>query len=56
MEAAIKAEHPKAAVELVEGSGGDFIVDVDGERLWHKREMGDEFPNEGQLVARLDGK
>ena len=55
MEAAIKAEHPGAAVELVEGSGGDFIVDVDGQRLWNKREMGDEFPDEPLIVGQLGG-
>ena len=35
------------------GLGGDFIVLADGEQLWHKLEMGDEFPEEEAILAKL---
>ena len=39
--------------ELIRGGGGDFIIIANGERLWHKREMGDAFPEEGAIVDTL---
>ncbi|PIE23215.1 MAG: hypothetical protein CSA62_08365 [Planctomycetota bacterium] len=53
MEATIKAKHPDALIELVKGSGGDFIVEVDGQEIWNKNAMGDQFPNEEELADRL---
>lgn len=46
-------KHADADIELIRGSGGDFIVIADGEQLWHKREMGDGFPEEAAIVAQL---
>lgn len=53
MAARIREAFPGAEVELVPGGRGDFIVTVDGERVWDKRAMGDEFPDEERLVAQL---
>jgi predicted Rdx family selenoprotein len=47
--------HPDAKVELVEGGGGDFLVDVDGRRIWNKREMGNEFPDHDVILQQLEG-
>jgi predicted Rdx family selenoprotein len=51
--ATIERSVPGAEVEQVAGGRGDFIVDVDGRRLWDKRRMGDEFPDEAELTARI---
>lgn len=53
MDAAIREKHPGAKIELVEGSGGDFIVDIDGRRVWNKREMNDAFPEERDILELL---
>ena len=37
----------------VPGGKGDFIVKVDGREIWNKRKMGDQFPAEQQIIARL---
>ncbi len=43
-----------AKVELELGSGGNFIVEVDGEVIFSKRELDVErFPNEGEIVSLL---
>ena len=44
---------PGSEPELIRGGGGDFIVIADGECIWHKREMGDEFPDHGAMIDRL---
>jgi len=51
--ARIREAFPGATTELVPGGRGDFVVTVDGERVWDKRAMEDEFPDEERLVARL---
>jgi predicted Rdx family selenoprotein len=53
--ARIRAALPAAELELVKGKGGNFIVDAGDQRLWDKRRMGDAFPDEDALVARLQG-
>lgn len=40
-------------MELIGGGRGDFIVTADGRELWNKRQMGDEFPEEAAIVAKL---
>jgi predicted Rdx family selenoprotein len=55
LDAAIREAFPDAQVELIRGSGGNFIVTADGVQLWHKRQMGDTFPDPGEIVARLRG-
>lgn len=55
MAAAIRSARADANVELIRGSGGNFIVIADGEELWHKRQMGDAFPDEGEIVAKVAG-
>jgi hypothetical protein len=44
---------PEAKVELKGGGRGDFIVTRDGEQLWNKRQMGDEFPRDDDIVEAL---
>lgn len=39
--------------ELIPGGRGDFIVIADGNKVWDKRRMGDDFPEEGFVVERL---
>lgn len=55
MAAKIEQQIPGAKVELIRGKGGNFIVVADGKTLWHKRQMGDEFPDEPALLAQLKG-
>ncbi|MGE3630529.1 MAG: Rdx family protein [Sandaracinaceae bacterium] len=38
---------------LLPGGRGDFIVTADDRVLWHKREMGGEFPEEREILRRL---
>ena len=40
-------------MELIRGGGGNFIVHADGTQLWHKRQMGDEFPENGVILKKL---
>ncbi len=53
MGAAIQARFPGAEVEQIAGSGGDFIVSADDVELWHKRQMGDEFPDHSTILDQL---
>lgn len=53
MGARIEQAFPGAKVELRGGGRGDFIVTRDGEQLWNKRQMGDEFPDEDAIVEAL---
>ena len=53
MAADIEKEFPDAEVELIRGGGGNFIVTAAGEQLWHKRQMGDEFPEHEVIVEKL---
>lgn len=40
-------------MELKPGGRGDFIVTVDGRKLWDKRAQGNEFPEEDALLEEL---
>jgi len=53
--AAIRGQHPDAEVELIKGGSGNFIVIADGKELWHKRQMGDEFPENQAILDKLKG-
>ena len=53
MAAAIRDSHADAEIQLIPGGGGDFIVTTDGRQIWHKRQMGDEFPEHGAILAEL---
>ena len=57
MAAKIQKDRPGVEVELVRGGRGDFIVTLaDGGQktvLWDKRAMGDEFPDEQEIVDEL---
>jgi selenoprotein W-related protein len=37
---------------LIEGSGGVFIVTVDGEIIYNKKETG-RFPNDGEVTQLI---
>ena len=41
-----------ASLELVPGKGGVFEVDVDGKRIYSKKETG-QFPDESDLLIRI---
>jgi selT/selW/selH-like putative selenoprotein len=51
--AKIKKAIPDAAVDLIKGSKGVFIVTADGREVWNKKMMGDKFPDEEKLVNEL---
>jgi selenoprotein W-related protein len=36
----LRSEFPGVEIELVEGSGGVFEVDVDGRRIFSKKKLG----------------
>ncbi|MBC8328145.1 MAG: Rdx family protein [Planctomycetes bacterium] len=36
---------------LIEGSGGDFEVKVDGEVVWDKLRLEPRFPDRGEITA-----
>lgn len=40
-------------MSLIAGGGGDFIVTVDGEVRWDKRNVQGRFPEEDSFVAQL---
>ena len=40
---------------MIRGGSGNFIVIADGEQLWHKRQMDNEFPEPAAIVAKLQG-
>lgn len=43
------------SVELIEGSGGVFDVEVDGERIYSKKETG-RFPQYAEIPLAIDMK
>jgi predicted Rdx family selenoprotein len=49
----IRREFPEAEIELIPGGGGNFIVHRDGDLLWHKRQMGDAFPEHAVILEKL---
>jgi predicted Rdx family selenoprotein len=42
-------------VELKPGGRGDFVVTVDGRRIFDKRRQGDRFPDESEILSALRG-
>jgi hypothetical protein len=40
-------------VELLKGGRGDFVVKRGGEVLWDKKRMGDQFPDEEDVIDAL---
>jgi predicted Rdx family selenoprotein len=54
--AKIQKALPAAKVDLIKGGKGAFIVTADGQQIWNKREMGDEFPDEDKLVLEMKGR
>ena len=54
-EAELKNSFPTAQVSLIEGGGGVFDVNVDGDLLYSKRELHNgKFPKEGQLTTLIN--
>jgi len=49
--AAIQKEH-HVAVTLIEGSGGNFDVKVDGKLIYSKKETG-RFPEDAEILQAL---
>ena len=45
---------PGAAVELIPGGKGDFIVKADGEKLWDKNGKDRDFPPHDRILAMLE--
>ena len=41
--------------ELIKGGGGDFIVTVDGDRVFSKKEVG-RFPEHDEIVEKMKAK
>lgn len=40
-------------MELIKGGRGDFIVKAAGSVLWDKHKMGNQFPDESEVVEAL---
>jgi selenoprotein W-related protein len=50
-----KHKNKLSSVELVTSSGGVFEVDLDGERVFSKRDLG-RFPEEGEIDGKVADK
>ncbi|MCI6989214.1 MAG: Rdx family protein [Campylobacter sp.] len=54
MEEEIKSVYKDADVELLVGSGGDFIVEVNGKVIFSKKEMSEpRFPENGEILRLI---
>ncbi len=54
MEKEIKRVYNDAKIELVAGSGGNFIIEVDGKIIFSKRDMDEpRFPNDGEILELI---
>ncbi|MBE7358105.1 Rdx family protein [Campylobacter sp. RM12327] len=54
MEEEIKNVYNDAKIELVAGSGGNFIIEVDGKIIFSKRDMDEpRFPNDGEILELI---
>ena len=42
-------------MELIPGGRGDFIVKAEGNELWNKKEMGNEFPETAVILEKMQG-
>lgn len=55
VEEEIKSVYNDAKIELVPGSGGNFIIEVDGKIIFSKRDMDEpRFPNDGEILKLID--
>lgn len=52
MEKEIKNVYNDANIDLIVGSGGNFIVEVDGKVIFSKRDIG-RFPNNGEILELI---
>jgi selT/selW/selH-like putative selenoprotein len=52
VKAEIEEHFPDAAVALIEGSGGVFVVEADGETVFSKERSGG-FPEAGEIARAL---
>jgi len=57
VEEELKTAFPDISVELIPGSGSVFDVEVDGVRIFSKKEGGPDqyrrFPEEGEITALI---
>lgn len=53
MKAALEQNFPDIEVELIEGSGGVFEVERDGELIFSKKKLG-RFPEHEEIIAHLN--
>jgi len=53
LDAALRGAFADAEIELIRGGGGDFIVIADGKELWNKRQQGDAFPENAEILGQL---
>ena len=51
--AAIRTAHSDAAVELIKGGKGDFIVKYDGKVIWDKKNDQGRFPEHDEILTQL---
>ena len=54
--AKISSSFPAAQVEFTTGIAGEFVVEVDGEVLWDRKQMQGQFPDEESLVSYLTSR
>lgn len=52
VEKEIKNVYNDANIDLIVGSGGNFIVEVDGKVIFSKRDIG-RFPNNGEILELI---
>lgn len=53
LEAKIKRELNVQNIELVEGRAGIFLVEVDGEEIFHNKKEQMKYPDEMDVIERL---
>lgn len=52
LKATLEREFKDAEIDLVEGSGGIFEIDVDGKRVFSKKKLG-RFPEDGEVEREI---
>ena len=54
MEAELKADLPKADINLIEGSGGIFDVKYNGKLIFSRHKIeGQRFPKDGEITGLI---
>lgn len=54
VEEEIKSIYNDANIEFIAGSGGNFIVEVDGKIVFSKKDMQNpRFPNDGEILELI---